>query len=66
MKSVIAWSWTQPHRYQRRYQRAIADPANAQLEFVRLQAPGQVTALIARVRAQAAAEVSGETWRRSW
>jgi len=66
MKSVIAWSWTQHHRYRRRYQRASADPASAHLEFVRLRTPGQVAALIARVRAQAAAEVSGETWRRSW
>jgi adenylate kinase family enzyme len=54
IESVIVWSWTQHHKYRQRYQRAVTDPANAHLAFVRLRTPGQVAALIARVRAQAA------------
>lgn len=54
MESVIAWAWTRHHTYRRRYERAMADPANAHLTFVRLRTPGEVAALIARVRTQPA------------
>ncbi len=53
-QSVIAWAWTRHHPTRRRYERAMTDPANAHLTFIRLRTPGEVTAFIARVRAQAA------------
>jgi adenylate kinase family enzyme len=53
-KSVIAWAWTQQRPVRQRYERALADPANAHLAFIRLRTPGEVTAFIARVSGQAA------------
>lgn len=54
-ESVIAWAWTQHHKYRRRYERAMADPASAHLTFLRLGTPAEVTALLARVSADAKA-----------
>jgi len=54
-KSVIAWAWTRYHSTRQRYELALADPANAHLAFIRLRAPGEVAAFVARVREQASA-----------
>jgi adenylate kinase family enzyme len=56
MESVIAWAWTRHHVVRQRYERAMSDPANAHLTFVRLRTPGEVAALITRVRTEAAAD----------
>ena len=53
-ESVIAWAWTRHHVTRQRYEQALADPANAHLTFIRLRTPGEVAALISRVREQAA------------
>jgi adenylate kinase family enzyme len=53
-QSVIAWAWTRHHLVRQRYERALTDPANAHLAFIRLRTPGEVAALISRVREQAA------------
>jgi adenylate kinase family enzyme len=53
-ESVIAWAWTKHHPTRHRYERAMTDPANAHLTFIRLRAPGEVAAFIGRVRTQAA------------
>lgn len=54
-ESVIAWAWTQHHTVRQRYEQALTDPANAHLTFIRLRTPGEVAALLSRVRAQPAA-----------
>jgi adenylate kinase family enzyme len=53
-ESVIAWAWTSHHKNRQRYERAMADPANAHLTFIRLRTPGDAAALIGRARAQPA------------
>jgi adenylate kinase family enzyme len=45
-ESIIAWAWTRHREYRRRYEQALADQANAHLTFVRLRAPGEVTAFL--------------------
>jgi adenylate kinase family enzyme len=47
-QSVIAWSWTRHGVYRDRYRRAMADPVNAHLRFIRLTGPQQAAALLAR------------------
>jgi adenylate kinase family enzyme len=54
MESIIAWAWTRHHSYRRRYEHAMADPANAHLTFIRLRTPGEAAALLGRVRRPAA------------
>jgi adenylate kinase family enzyme len=58
-ESVVAWAWTRHHAYRQRYERAMADPANAHLTFIRLRTPGQVARLITRACAQATAARQG-------
>ncbi|HUV10310.1 MAG TPA: AAA family ATPase [Acidimicrobiia bacterium] len=38
-RSIIAWSWKEHPRYRASYAAAMADPAHAHLEFVRLGSP---------------------------
>jgi len=53
-ESVIAWAWTRHHLTRQRYMRAMADPANAHLTFIRLRTPGEVAALVSRARGRSA------------
>jgi adenylate kinase family enzyme len=46
-RSVIAWSWTRHHVNRDRFLRAMADPANAHLRFVRLTRPGEAAVVLA-------------------
>jgi adenylate kinase family enzyme len=46
-RSVIAWSWTRHHVYRDRFLRAMADPANAHLRFVRLTQPAEAAVVLA-------------------
>jgi adenylate kinase family enzyme len=41
-ESVIAWAWQSHDRNRTRYAAAMADSANAQLDFVRLKKPAEV------------------------
>jgi adenylate kinase family enzyme len=45
-ENIIAWAWTSHHKYRRRYEAAMADPANAHLTFVRLSTPRQTADLL--------------------
>jgi adenylate kinase family enzyme len=49
-ESILRWAWTQHRKYRDRYLQAVADPAWAQLEFVRLRTPAQVASFTAAVR----------------
>ena len=52
MKSIIAWSWTRHHTTRQKYARAMADPANAHLTFIRLRTPAEVAALLSLLNGQ--------------
>ena len=52
MRSVIAWSWTRHHTTRQKYARAMADPANAHLTFIRLRTPAEVAALLSLLNGQ--------------
>ena len=41
MENIILWSWTQHGKYRTQYAAAAADPANAHLEWVRINSPGE-------------------------
>jgi len=45
-QSILAWAWTNHHGYRARYLAAQADPANAQLTFVRVRTPADAAALL--------------------
>src|SRR5262245_12897867 len=45
-QSILAWAWTSHHGYRARYLAAQADPANAQLTFVRVRTPADAAALL--------------------
>jgi adenylate kinase family enzyme len=45
-ESIIAWAWTQHHKYRDRYLAAQADPANAHLSFMRVRTPAEIAALL--------------------
>lgn len=53
-ESIIMWAWTKHRAYQEQYLTAQADPANSQLDFIRLRTPGEVAACLRRVADQAA------------
>jgi adenylate kinase family enzyme len=42
-QSILAWAWTRHRVYRQRYLQESADPANAQLHFIRLRTPAAVT-----------------------
>jgi adenylate kinase family enzyme len=42
-QSILAWAWTRHRVYRERYLQESADPANAQLDFIRLRTPAAVT-----------------------
>jgi adenylate kinase family enzyme len=46
-KSIIVWAWTNHRRCQDRYAREAADPANAQLRFIRLRTAAEIARLCA-------------------
>lgn len=50
-RSIVAWAWTRHSAYVERYQAAMADPANARLEFVRLRSRREADAWLERVAA---------------
>jgi adenylate kinase family enzyme len=45
-RSILAWAWTQHPKYRERFTAAMADPANAHLEFVRLTTPRDAATFI--------------------
>jgi hypothetical protein len=47
---VILWSWTRHPHYRVLYAKAMTEPENAHLRFVRLCHPREADALLARVR----------------
>lgn len=53
-RSIIRWSWTQHAKYQERYRAAMASPALAHLDFVRLRSHDQAEAWLADLRRRAA------------
>ena len=46
-KSIIRWAWVTYPQVEERYSRAMADPANGHLRFVRLRRPAEVEAFLA-------------------
>ncbi len=48
-RNIVRWAWVRHDVYRHRYQRAAADPAHAQLDFVFLRSPSDVGALLATV-----------------
>jgi adenylate kinase family enzyme len=46
-KSVIAWAWQKHDQYHERYRKAAADPANADLTFIRLTSRADVAGFLA-------------------
>jgi adenylate kinase family enzyme len=44
-ESILAWSWTQHHKYRERYGAAMTDPAATHLQFIRLATPAEIAAL---------------------
>jgi adenylate kinase family enzyme len=45
--NIVLWSWTNHSAYRARYTRALADPVNAHLTFVRLRRRSDVATLLA-------------------
>jgi adenylate kinase family enzyme len=45
-QSILAWAWTNHHRYRARYLAAQADPANARLTFLRVRTPAEAAAVL--------------------
>ncbi len=62
-QSVIAWSWTRHAVYRERYARAMADPANSRLAFVRLRTPGAAARFLADAGSGVSAGTGGRCWR---
>jgi adenylate kinase family enzyme len=50
-KSVLAWAWTRHRIVRETYTQAQADPANAQLDFIRLRSDRDAAAVLDRARA---------------
>ncbi len=53
-ESVIAWAWQTHASNRARYEAAMADPAHAQLRFVRLRSPAAVRRFLRSVAAEPA------------
>jgi adenylate kinase family enzyme len=51
-ESILAWAWTQHHRYAERYRAAQQDPAHRHLTFVRVASRAAADQLVARAAAQ--------------
>ncbi|HEX9064352.1 MAG TPA: hypothetical protein VF843_04545 [Streptosporangiaceae bacterium] len=45
-QSILAWAWTNHHRYRDRYLAAQSDPAYAHLTFLRIRTAAQAQALL--------------------
>jgi adenylate kinase family enzyme len=52
-QSILAWAWTNHRRYRDRYLATQADPANAQLTFVRVRTPADAAALLRDIESPA-------------
>ena len=52
-QSILLWAWTNHRRYRDRYLAAEADPANADLTFVRVRTPADAAALLRDVASRA-------------
>jgi adenylate kinase family enzyme len=59
-ESIITWAWTHHRVYQEQYLKAQADPANSQLDFIRLRTPSEVAACLRQVADQTAGGLPGE------
>lgn len=46
MRSIIAWAWTRHPVYCKRYEAAMADPANRHLRFERLSSAQEISAFL--------------------
>ncbi len=42
-ENIILWAWTQDRQYREQYEQAMADPANAHLQWFRLRSPREVS-----------------------
>lgn len=47
-RSIVAWSWTQRHKYRERYSSAMTDPEWAHIEFVPVRTPADRRRLLAK------------------
>jgi adenylate kinase family enzyme len=59
-RSILAWAWTQHRKYRETFTAAIADPANAHLEFVRLRGPGDAATYVRSLSTRQDARPRGE------
>ena len=51
-ENIVLWAWTQWPSYRAQYEAALADPANAHLEFVRLRTRREIRAWLASLEAE--------------
>ena len=57
-RSIVAWSWTQRAKYRARYSAAMADPAWAHIDFVRLRNRADGRRLLEAAAARGALEAT--------